>query len=139
MDPPTSLFERWIARPRFQWLRVGISVAVVAAPLVAAALDGVLADFFAEGLWRSMGLPSAIIVYILAVAGPMSAMETRVIRSFRPVILLTDEELDRVVHRAAPIKPSMRLWPVGWVSWGGCGRRRIGRSAAPALGSTGRA
>ena len=113
MDPPTSLFERWIARPRFQWLRVGISVAIVAAPLVAAALDGVLADFFTEGLWRSMGLPAAIIVYILAVAGPMSAMESRVIRSFRPVILLTDEELDRLLRTIAAPKPIYEALAVG--------------------------
>jgi hypothetical protein len=139
MDPPTSLFERWIARPRTPWLRMGISVAVVAAPLVAAALDGVLADFFTEGLWRSMGLPAAIIVYILAVAGPMSAMESRVIRSFRPVILLTDEELDRLLRSVAVPKPvyealaigggllvglwAAKDWPPGgpgsWLDWTG--------------------
>jgi len=106
MDPPTSLFERWIARPRSPWLRIGISFAVLAAPFVAAALDGVLADFFAEGLWRSMGLPAAIIAYILAVAGPMSAMESRAIRAFRPVILLTDEEFDRLLRGTAVIRPA---------------------------------
>jgi hypothetical protein len=41
MDPPTSLFERWIARPRRPWLRVGISVTLIAALPIAAALDGV--------------------------------------------------------------------------------------------------
>jgi hypothetical protein len=139
MDPPTSLFERWIARSLGLWLRIGICVAVVAAPLVAAALDGVLGDFFAGGLWRSMGLPSAIIVYILAVAGPMSATESQMIRSFRPVVLLTDEEFDRVVQRAAVIRPLHEVlavggglfvgfwaamdWPLGgpssWIDWAG--------------------
>jgi hypothetical protein len=136
MDPPTSLFERWIARPRTPWLRVGIGLAVVAAPLIAAALDGVLPAFFTQGLWR-IWLSAAVIVYILAAAGPMSAMESRVISSLRPVIMLTDEELDRLMRRVAVPKPAYEAlafgagaalallgaegWPPGdpspWLTW----------------------
>jgi hypothetical protein len=136
MDPPTSLFERWIARPRSPWLRLGISLAVVAALPIAAALDGVLVDFFTAGLWR-MGLAAAVIVYILAVAGPLSAMESRVIASFRPLLLLSDEEFDRLLRGATVIKPVYEAlafgvgfavgllaaedWPLGasrsWLDW----------------------
>jgi len=136
LDPPTSLFERWIARPRTPWLRVGIGLAVVAAPLIAAALDGVLADFFTQGRWR-MWLSAAVIVYILAAAGPLSAMESRVISALRPVMMLTDEELDRLMRRVAVPKPAYEAlafgagaalallgaegWPPGdpspWLTW----------------------
>jgi hypothetical protein len=112
MDPPTSLFERWIARPRRPWLWLGISLAIVAALPIAAVLDGVLADFFTGGLWRS-GLPAAVIVYILAVAGPLSAMESRAISSLRPVLLLSDEEFDRLLRGAVVIRPAYEALAVG--------------------------
>jgi hypothetical protein len=112
MDPPTSLFERLIARPRTPWLRVGIGLAVVAAPLIAVALDSALPGFFREGLWR-IWLPAAVIVYILAAAGPLSAMESRVIRALRPVLLLTDEELDRLMRRVAVPKPAYEALAFG--------------------------
>jgi len=136
MDPPTSLFERWIARPRSPWLRVGFGLAIVAAPLIAAALDGALPAFFTQGLWRSW-LPAAVIVYILAAAGPLSAMESRVIGALRPVLLLTDEELDRLLRRVAVPKPLYEALAFGaGATLGSLGRQR-GRWAAPIHGSTG--
>jgi hypothetical protein len=105
MDPPTSLFEKWIARSRHPGLRIGIGLAVLAAFPIAAALDGVLAGFFTQGVWRTW-LPAAVIVYILALAGPLSAMESRVILAFRPVLLLPEAETDRLLRSAAVIRPA---------------------------------
>jgi hypothetical protein len=50
MDPPTSLFEKWIARSRHPGLRIGIGLAVLAAfPIACRALSQCLAGGQATG------------------------------------------------------------------------------------------
>jgi len=100
-----SLFSRFIARRRGPGAIAGIGLLLVLASLVAAALDGVLSDFFRQGTWRLAFPPIAAIVYILAVSPMLERLEGEVLRTFRPVVQLDDVELARVVARATYVNP----------------------------------
>jgi hypothetical protein len=103
--PAPSLFQRLISRPRSPWLTVGIGLLLVLAPVGAAALDGVLDQFFSQDLWRLSWLPPVVILYILVVSPIMARMEAGVVEAFRPLVQMDDEDFEQLVDGATRIEP----------------------------------
>ncbi len=104
-QPDPSLFARLIGRRRPPWVTVGAGLLLVLAPMGAAYLDGVLDDFLGQGYWRLSLLPTAVIIYILIVSPIMARTEVGVVEAFRPLVLMDDDEYDRLVDEASRINP----------------------------------
>jgi hypothetical protein len=100
MDASPSLFDRLIARPRRLWVTLAIAVVLFAAPLLAAYADNTLSALIQQGAWRGLLLAPTIILYILLIAPRMGVMANTVLRSFRPVVLVDDDEFNRLMHSA---------------------------------------
>lgn len=64
MDSQTSLFDRWISRPRRPWPTACVATLLLAAPFLAAAMDHSLATFFRSDSWWLLLYPT-VVVYIL--------------------------------------------------------------------------
>jgi hypothetical protein len=103
--PAPSLFGGLISRQRSPWITAGIALLLVLAPVGAAALDGMLDQFFRHDLWRLSWLPPAVILYILIVSPIMARMEAGVIEAFRPLVQMDDEDFKQLVSRATRIEP----------------------------------
>jgi hypothetical protein len=99
MKAAPSLFERWIARPRHRWVALVVALVCLAAPFVAARLDGSLAWLAESGLWREILVPPTILTYILVVAPRQAAMESRVLASLRPLLDVDEAELKRLAEQ----------------------------------------
>lgn len=104
-QPAASLYGRLIGRERSPWIIAGVAVLLLLAPVVAAYLDGALGEAVSEGYWRVTLLPGAVITYILALAPIMTRMEAGVIKAFRPIVQLDDDDFERLVHRASRLSP----------------------------------
>ena len=105
MDASPSLFERFIARPRRPLAMLGIVILLFAAPFVAAYADGLLNDLIRVGAWRGLLVPPAVITYIFVIAPPVQGMESAVLRSIRPAVLVDDEQFNRLVQRTVRTSP----------------------------------
>jgi len=99
MKAVPSLFDRWIARPRRRWVSLIVAVICIAAPFVAAWLDGSLTRLRESGLWRDILVPPTIITYILVLAPYQAAMEARVVASLRPLLDLDEAALKRLAEQ----------------------------------------
>jgi hypothetical protein len=106
--PSQSLFDRWVAHPRRPWLVALGAVALLAAPLVAAALDGTLSGFLTSDAWRTWLYP-AVITYILAVAPPVARMDRAVAASFRSILQIPEEETERLFRTVGIPRPAQEL------------------------------
>jgi hypothetical protein len=113
MDLPTSLFARFISRPRRLRVMLGLALLLFLPAFAAAYLDGTLRSFLGSGQWRGVLLPPSLILYILAVAPSIARMEANVLRSFRPLVLVDDDRFSRVLSEAARIKPSSEVVAFG--------------------------
>ena len=102
--PSPSLFDRTVARPRPAWATALLVLAVYLPTLVAVASMG-LSDILAGPQGRSILTSPTAIAYILVIAQIISNVEPNVVRLLRPVILVDDRELARVVRRASSIPP----------------------------------
>lgn len=100
-----SLFDRWIARSRRPWLNALVAAALLAAPFLAAALDGMLGTFFRGDLWRLLLYPS-VVVYILAVAPLLAGMDRAVAASYRVILQITEEETERLFRTIGEPRPT---------------------------------
>jgi hypothetical protein len=109
VEPPRPLFERWISRPRRPWATVSVALLLLLAPVGAALLDGVLPELLSQGHWRTVYIPPAVILYILAVAPFLARMEARVVRSLRPIVLIEDDDFDRLVYHTSYVRPAHEL------------------------------
>ncbi len=103
--PSASLYARYIGRLRSPWIMLGIGLLLVAAPLLMAWLDGVLAEFFGQDTWRLLVLPPVIILYILIIAPIMVRAGEGVLKAFRPVAQIGDDEFALVVAEASQLNP----------------------------------
>jgi len=110
-----SLMARLVSQRRPLWLTVAISLLLILMPFGAAYLDGVLEDYVSQGAWRVLLLPSVVIIYILVVTPIMTQKEAEVVEAFRPLLLIDDDDLDRLVDEAS------RLNPIGEVAALGLG------------------
>jgi hypothetical protein len=104
-QPTQSLPGRLVSRPRSPWITVGLGLVLILVPVAAAYLDGMLADLFQEGHLRPVLLPSTVIIYILAVAPILDRMQMRVIKAFRPLVLIDDEDFVQLVGTASRLNP----------------------------------
>ena len=95
-----SLFSRIIARPRPLWVIVAVSLLLFLMPIGVILLDGSW-DVFLTGSWRALMVPSVVIVYITIAAQLMLRSECLVLKAFRPVVLVSDDEFDRIVQDAS--------------------------------------
>lgn len=121
MSPETSekatgsLLSRLANQHRPLWLTVAISLFLILVPFGAAYVDGLLDDYVSEGAWRVLLLPSVVIIYILVVSPIMAQTEAEVVGAFRPLLLIDDDDFDRLVDEAS------RLNPIGEVAAFGLG------------------
>jgi hypothetical protein len=100
----SSLFDRTVARRRPAWATVLLVFIVYLPTLVAAASVG-LTDILTNPRSRSILTAPTAIAYILVIGPIMWSMQPKVVRSLRPIILVDDQELARVVRRASSIPP----------------------------------
>lgn len=99
--PTESLPGRLLSRSRSPWVTIGLALLLALAPLGSAYVDGVLDDLIQEGHLRPAFLPSAIIIYILAVGPIINRMQDGVIKAFRSMVLVDDEQYERLVAEAS--------------------------------------
>lgn len=109
MDQSASLFNRLLSRPRPAWVTLGIALLLLLAAPAAAYLDGLLDDLIDRGIWRGMLVSPAVIIYILAVGPPVARMQARVLKSFRPAVLVDDDRFAHLVSEAAHIRPAREI------------------------------
>jgi hypothetical protein len=107
MDWPrsSSLFERTVARPRPLWATL-VLILIVYLPTLAAAYALGLTDLAAEPQARSLLAAPTVIAYVLLLGPIMAPLESAVVSSLRPILLVEDGELARIVQRAETIS----LW-----------------------------
>ena len=105
MNPPSSLFERLVARRRRAWVMLGIAALLFAAPFLAASADHVLRKLLSGAGWQGLLVPPAVITYILLVAPRMAGMEDTVLRAIRPAVLLDDDQFARLAQGATASTP----------------------------------
>jgi hypothetical protein len=101
----SSFVDRLMSSRRHRWIRVGIGVFLIVAPIGMALLDGVLLDFFSHGFWRLALFPAAVIIYILVLSPILSGGEERVIQAVRPLVLMDDDSFSQLVNEASRVNP----------------------------------
>jgi hypothetical protein len=94
-----TLFDRTVARPRPWWATL-LLIVLVYLPTVAAAFLLGLADLSGEPRTRSLLAAPTIIAYVLLLGPLMSRLGPAVVRSLRPILLVEDAELKRIVEGA---------------------------------------
>jgi len=106
MNParPCSIFDRTIARPRRVWATLVLAL-LVYLPTLAAAYALGFTDIYGEPRSRSLLAAPTVIAYVLLLGPVMAPLESAVVRSLRPILLVQGEELERIVQRAATVSP----------------------------------
>jgi hypothetical protein len=82
-------------------------------PSLAVAVNRGLANVFASPHGRSLFTAPAVIAYVVLIAPVLGRVQPYVIRSLRPVILLDEQELARVIQRSAAIPPLSEAVAIG--------------------------
>jgi len=103
-----SVFDRTVGRPRPLWATVVIVLLIYLPSLAAAAALGVT-DFFSESGSRALLASPTVIAYIFVLGPLMEPLERAVVRSLRPILLVDEAEVDRIVQRAETIAPWQEL------------------------------
>src|SRR4030067_500034 len=113
MELPSSLFERFISRPRSLGPALAVLVLLPTALLAAAGVEGSLAEFFANRRGLVLFVPPAVIAYILLISPRLARMDAIVVGSFRALVLLDDESYRRAVWQALRIQPRHEMLAIG--------------------------
>ena len=100
-NPPKTLFDRLIGRPRRRWVPLGVSVLMVLIPLLLAWNLVAQGQPLESGPLRGLLTAPLVLLYIVLIAPRMDRMEKDVVRSLRPAILVDDENFGMVVSRSA--------------------------------------
>ena len=108
--PTTSLWDRYIARPRNPWGPAAAVLIIVAAPFLVAGLEGAVLTLEA---WRGVLIPPAIIAYILLMAPRLVAMEDRVISSLQALLDEDPASIARESEQAEAKAPTRELLAFG--------------------------
>ena len=99
-----SLFDRTVARPRALWMTL-VLVLLVYLPTLGAIAALRLTDIPGNPGNRSLLAAPTVIAYVLLLGPILGPLESAVVRSLRPILLVEDEELARIVERAATVSP----------------------------------
>lgn len=104
MFAPTSL-DRFLNKTRLSWTWFVVLVGgvLLIVPLLVAFADGFMHEFLYEGVWRTMYMAPAILVYILALQRPMDVAHQRAVLALRKVILLDDDAFEKIVLEASKV------------------------------------
>jgi hypothetical protein len=103
--PAASLWVRVIRLLRRPPVAVGLGLALILAPMLAAYLDGVFGDLVGQGTWRLVMSPAAVVLYILAVSPIVQRAEADVLDAFRPLVLIDDDRFERLIVDASRLSP----------------------------------
>jgi hypothetical protein len=103
MLPSSTLFDRWISRPKRPWVGVIIAVFLLVAPFPVAWVEGEMPWLIETGRWRSILVAPVIITYVLAVAPRLAALEARVLVSLRPLLVDEQAGLRTLTQRAGAV------------------------------------
>lgn len=109
MATASSLYERTIDRAHSRGLMVAITLVLLLLPVGAAALDGMLPDFFLRDTWRIAYQPPVLILYVLLIAQLLRSTNTNALQALRKVVRLDDEAYQALVRQASRIKQSHEL------------------------------
>jgi hypothetical protein len=101
-----SLLSRLVGQRQYPWLTIGVSLILLLAPIVAAYLDGILDRLVREDFGRFSYLAPVVTIYILVVTPIMNRGDDSVVEAFRPLVLLDDEEFDRLLDEASRTSPA---------------------------------
>ena len=100
-----SILSRFFDRQRPAWVTISLGVLFFLIPVIAVSLDGYLNETLRKGTWRPLLLPPAIITYILTIGPIMARSSADIFKSFRPIVVIEDEEFDRLVKQASRVDP----------------------------------
>ncbi len=103
MARPASLFERLISRPRHSWLAPLVVLLLLLVQIVEGVMGGELAPS-GSGAWRGIVVAPAVMLYILVVSPWLDRMGIAVLDSLRPLVILPEEEFDRLVDRLGRLR-----------------------------------
>jgi hypothetical protein len=99
------MFDRIVGRPRPAWITFAVALLLFLAPATVAWGGNGIDELVASGKWRGILIPPTIITYILVIAPRLSRVEKNVLASFRKLVLVDDEVLEKTVREAAYIRP----------------------------------
>lgn len=101
---PTSL-GKFLNKTRLSWTWFVVLVGIVLfiLPLLVAFADGFIHEFLYEGVWRTMYMAPALLVYILALQRPMDVALERAVLALRKIILLDDDAFEKIVLDASEL------------------------------------
>ena len=90
-------------RSRLPWYRVTALVAsgLLLLLILAAYLDGTIADLFGWDFWRNYGDGLLLIAYILMVSSLIWRLRIKAIEAFRPLLAIDDDAFDRLAAKAS--------------------------------------
>jgi hypothetical protein len=103
MKRPTSLFATLLCKQRPLWLILLISLVFLSMPFLAAWLDGNLQEIWLTGRLRILLIQPLIILYIWWVSPAMARMGDEVVRVFRQLSRIEEQDYDAVIDRASYI------------------------------------
>jgi hypothetical protein len=83
------------------------------APFAIAWTGGSLDRLFTNGQWRGLLVSPTVIMYILAIAPRLARMETGVVNSLRPLVLVENHSFERIIREAAYMSPRNELIAIG--------------------------
>lgn len=101
---PSSL-DNFLKKTRLSWTWFVVLVGCILLifPLLVAFADGFMHEFLYEGVWRTMYMAPAILVYILALQRPMDVAHQRAVLALRIVIQLDDAAFEKIILEASRV------------------------------------
>lgn len=103
-----SLFDRLTTRLSRPRVLIPLGIGLVLLPTALAFVDGIQTLFFTD-LWHALLVQPVVIIYILLISPFLRQASERVIAGLRPIVLLTDEEFDRLLAEKSHANPRGEL------------------------------
>jgi hypothetical protein len=113
-EPSTPLLFR---KSLFDWLTthlsrpcvlIPLSIGLVLLPTTLAFADGIQTLFFTD-LWHALLIQPVVIIYILLISPFLRQANECVVAGLRPIVLLTDEEFNRLLAEKSHVDPRGEL------------------------------
>jgi hypothetical protein len=109
--PPLLLLEEWVERTPLSWRQIAaiVSLGLIALLLVAAYLDGILAEAPDISFWRNSAMFPGIIGYTLFLQDASRRLRDGAIKALRPLVPVDDDEFYRLLAQR-PLFNRRRQW-----------------------------